>query len=217
MLEQGLEPAAGTAADASRRCGTPRPTSGARTRSTCSPTAAGPSAACAPGTARPGSSPPTAASWSALVDRMGLRPVRWCCRQPRLAVHRQRVRRLRPRQRDHRRQRPAPAGPDDRPRHRRPASGSTATRSCGRVVDEVAGRTRATLHELNRAEIIVPEGSTSPARSTTRSARCWPSTELDARASAAGARLGLRAGRVRQGHGQAEEGAARRRWATTAC
>ena len=64
-----------------------------------------------------------------LVDRMGLRPVRWCSDKrgwlyigSESGVFGLDI--------DHdRRQRPAPAGPDDRPRHRPPASGSTATRS----------------------------------------------------------------------------------------
>ena len=73
------------------------------------------------------------------------------------------------------------------------------------------------MHELNRRQIIIPEGfdytrQTDDMVGAMLADRNWT---LDHLLQAAG--LGLRAGGVRQGHGQAEEGAAVSRWATTAC
>ena len=95
----GLEPAAGPAAVASRRCGTPRPTSGARTRSTCSPTTGGRSAASRAWDGPAGIIATDGRVLVGLVDRMGLRPVRWCSDKRGWLYIGSRVRRLRPRQR----------------------------------------------------------------------------------------------------------------------
>ena len=65
MLEQGWSLLAGAAAERPAGVGHRGRRAGARRRSTCSPTAAGPSAAWRRGTARPGSSAPTAARSSA--------------------------------------------------------------------------------------------------------------------------------------------------------
>ena len=64
------------------------------------------------------------------------------------------------------------------------------------------------VHELNRRQIIIPEGFDFTRQIDDTVGAMLAERELDARPPAPGRRLGLRAGRVRQGHGEAEEGAA---------
>ena len=127
-------------------------------------------------------------------------------RQAGLAVHRQRERGVRPGPAGHRRQRPVAARPDDRPGHR---DGGTAgqPRHHGPGGGRVEGRPRR------------PAGAEPPADRADRGVRLQPADRghrrghagragLDAGSPAASRRLGLRAGTVRQGHGQAGQGAA---------
>ena len=210
-----LEPAPRPAAVDPARCGTPRRTCGGRKRSTCSPTTGGRSAASPRGTARPGSSAPTAACWSALVDRMGLRPVRWCSDKRGWLYIGSRVGRLRPRQHHDRRQRAASAGPDDRPRHRdRRAARQLPDHGPRRGRGE--GRTR----RRPRAEPPPdhhPRGVRLHAPDRRHRRRGARRPELVARPPPPGRRVGLRPRGVRQGDGEAQEGAAVSRWGTTAC
>ena len=92
-----LEPVARAAALDSARLGHGGRRLGSGRLSTSSPIAGERSAVSQRGTARPGSSAPMAAHWSALVDRMGLRPVRWCSDKRGWLYIGSRVRRLRPR------------------------------------------------------------------------------------------------------------------------
>ena len=72
---------------------------GARRRSTCSPTAGGRSAACAAWDGPAGVVATDGRVLAGLVDRMGLRPVRWCADDRGWLYIGSRVRRLRPRHR----------------------------------------------------------------------------------------------------------------------